>query len=96
MNKRDEQKDGQGLVLALKETPMSLLYNGISVIRKVLTNQSCAEKSHSDGTNVQKGQFQVGGILATWQALCREAEREGPGGGSCKAQDPGTQSPSDE
>lgn len=75
---------------------MSLLYNGISVIRKVLTNQSCAEKSHSDGTNVQKGQFQVGGILATWQALCREAEREGPGGGSCKAQDPGTQSPSDE
>ena len=40
----------------------------------IVTNYSCAEKSNSDGMDVQKEQFQVGEILAigrVGQALCR-------------------------
>lgn len=77
MNEKEDWKDEQGLVFALKETQISIIYDVIEYQRMILTNYWCREKGNSDWTEVKKKQLQMGGILVSregWGQPCATPE----------------------
>lgn len=77
MNEKEDWKDEQGLVFALKETQVSIIYDVIKCQRMILTNYWCREKDNSDWMEVKKKQLQMGGTLVNregWGRPCASLE----------------------